>query len=333
MSRVTKAIVFPEPKRVEVREVLLPELGPRDVLVRTLYSGISIGTETWTLLNRYKGTIDAFPFIPGYQRSGVVEAAGAAVTRVRPGDRVFVRACRLAKENDIHPASWNGHVGASVCDESQVFPLPAGCDEKEAAFGIQIAVGCLGVRMSRVSQGDIVVVVGQGLIGQMSAQAAKRRGAFVIAADLLSKRVELSARYSADLAIDASKEDLVRAVHRETAGAMADVVVEATGRASMFDACVDLVRREGTICMQGYYPDLIQIEGHHTHLKRVHVNFPCAWDDDDVRSILRGLAKGTSAVRPLITHEYPVDEAPAAYAHILDHPGDVLGVLIDWTGK
>lgn len=326
----TEAIVFTEPHKVDVRTVRLPELGPRDVRVRTSYSGISIGTESWILQNRYKGTIDKFPHIPGYQRTGVVEAVGPEVASVKAGDRVFSRVARLGPGN-VHPSSWNGHIGHAVCNESEVIPLPAGTSEQEASFGVQIAVGCLGVRMSRVRSGDFVVVIGQGLIGQMSAQAARRQGATVLTTDVLQKRVDLSAKYSADLVVNGAEEDLRRAVVRESAGRLADVVIEATGKAAMFRTCLSLIRREGTISMQGYYPDTIEIEFHETHHTRASVNFPCAWDDDDLRRVLRHLVDGKRVVQPLITHTFPIQEAAEAYAYILAHPDEVLAAHFTWT--
>ena len=64
MAISCRAVVFAAPRQVELREVELPDSEPGDVVVRTLYSGISAGTELWSLTGKYWST--KFPTIPGY---------------------------------------------------------------------------------------------------------------------------------------------------------------------------------------------------------------------------------------------------------------------------
>lgn len=314
-----------------VRKFLLPDLGPTDILVRTTYSGVSIGTEKWVLLNRYKGTIDKFPHIPGYQRVGIVEETGSQVSDMREGDRVFLssRSCKFVEGQHLHPDSWNGHVGLSVTDERLAFPLPKETKDTEACLAVMPAVGCLGVKMSKVDERDLVVVMGQGMIGQMSAQAARRTGAFVIGTDLIQRRVELSERYSTDVSVNAGQKEPSQAL-REHGRAEADVVIDTTGISSMFDTCLDLVRREGRICMQGYYPDPIHIDFHKTHMKRPTVTFPCAWDGEDLLAMLRAMETGYCIIEPLITHILSARNAPEAWKLILERPEETLGVVFKW---
>ncbi len=327
----TKAVVFERPFEVTVRKFLLPNLGPTDILVRTIYSGVSIGTERWVLLNRYKGTIDKFPHIPGYQRVGIVEEIGSKVTYLKVGDKVFLssRSCKFIEGQRLHPDSWNGHVGLSVTDETHAVLLPKGTKDIEACLAIMAAVGCLGVKMSKVDEGELVVVIGQGMIGQMSAQAARRKGATVIASDTIQKRVDLSQRYSADIAVNAKEKNLLE-VLKEKGRNEADIVIDTTGISSMFDTCLDLVRRKGRICMQGYYPDLIQIEFHKTHAKRPTVTFPCAWDYEDLLAMLRAMETGYCIIEPLVTHVFSADKAPEAWKLILERPEETLGVVLKW---
>jgi len=331
MTYETKAVVFERPYEVTVRRFLLSDLGPTDVLVRTTYSGVSIGTERWVLLNRYKGTIDKFPHIPGYQRVGIVEEVGSEVAHLKVGDRVFLSSgsCKFIEGQRLHPQSWNGHVGLSVTDERRAVPLPERTKDIETCLAIMAAVGCLGVKMSKVTEGELVIVIGQGMIGQMSAQAARRKGATVITSDIVQKRVDLSQRYSADMAINA-KEKSLSEVLKEQSKNEADVVIDTTGIASMFDTCLNLVRHEGRICMQGYYPDPIQIEFHRTHAKRPTVTFPCAWDHEDLLAMLRAMETGYCIIEPLITHIFSADKAPEAWKLILERPEETLGVALRW---
>ncbi len=328
---MTKAVVFDMPLKVSVREVPLGDPTPDDLVIRTTYSGISIGTETWALKNRYKGLLNAFPQIPGYQRCGIVDWVGENVKDLKVGDRVFVRGrSRLAPEANIHPASWCGHMGLSVTPRTCVYPLPDGTDDVPASLAVLAAVGCLGVKMAKVQKGETVVVFGQGLIGQMSAQAAKRCGATVFAFDLVPLRAKMSRLYSADFAFKVSEMSPKDALAQQGLE-FADVVVDTTGKAEMFDTCLELIRQHGRIVLQGYYPDPIVIDFHETHIKRAAVFFPCGWDGEDLVAMLHGMVDGTCQMAPLITHVFAADDAPQAYEVALNRPEECLGIVLKWT--
>jgi 2-desacetyl-2-hydroxyethyl bacteriochlorophyllide A dehydrogenase len=331
----TEAIVFPAPRQVEVRRVLLPDIGPHDVGVRTVYSGVSLGTEGHCLRGSYnlggQGKMaervqEVYPFCTGYQKSGVVDRVGTEVSRVKPGDRVLLSFTRLA-DPELGKHSRPGHSGYSVADEKDVSPLADSVDLEEAALFIMAGVGMHGNRLANVGSGDLVAMFGQGMIGQMAAQVARLRGARVLACDLLDKRVEYSQRYSADVAVNSAREDFGALVRRE-APQGADVVTDTTGKASMFPTLLGLVRREGKIVLQGYYPEPIIIDFHSAHAKRIAVFFPESTEpQDDVAAML---ATRQLAIKPLITHRLSYRQAPEAYREVLEHPDDIIGMVFTW---
>ena len=100
----------------------------------------------------------------------------------------------------------------------------------------------------------------------------------MIAADLIPLRVEMAEKHSADRVVDAYREPGGRRPRGGPDGA--DVVIDTTGTIGIFDRCLGLIRREGRITMQGYYPDPISIDFHPTHMQRPTVIFPCGWDDE-----------------------------------------------------
>ncbi len=335
MTRSSSAIVFTEPNRVEIRTVQLPDPGPDDVGIRTVFSGVSQGTERWVLTGRYNrmGEDPArfFPAVPGYQAAGVVEEVGENVSDLRAGDHVILQGTRLADPSIRWPERpLAPHVGYIVAAASSVTRVDPEVDLAGAALFRMAGVSRHGVRLAGVASGDIVVVIGQGMIGQMSAQAARERGARVITADLISLRVDASVRYSADRAVDVSAEDLAGVV-REEAPKGADVVIDTTGNSGMFETCRELIRPEGRICLQGYYPDPIEIDFHPTHLKRPTVTFPCGWDEEDDPRIAADLAAERLTIAPLITHRVPYEDAPSAYRLVVEHPEEILGMVFRWS--
>jgi 2-desacetyl-2-hydroxyethyl bacteriochlorophyllide A dehydrogenase len=331
----TTAVVFAEPGRVEIREMTVAGPGPGEVGVRTAFSGVSQGTERWALTGRYdqfaRDRAACYPCSPGYQASGVVDAVGPGVRDLREGDRVFLPGTRFVDPSHKYPGPcMASHSGYLVAARSEVTPLAPEADMAAAALYHMAGVSRHGVRLTKIHPGELVAVIGLGMIGQMSAQAARRAGARVIAADLIPQRVEAAAKHSADRAVDVNAEPLEDAIRAEKPDG-ADVVIDTTGDHRIFNRCLGLIRREGRITMQGYYPDPISIDFHRTHVQRPTVTFPCGWDDEYNGELADDLATGAVVIAPLITHRIPFEDAASAYRLVLDHPEQSLGMVLRWS--
>jgi bacteriochlorophyllide a dehydrogenase len=332
----TPAVVFPEPKRVEVREMDVRPVGPGQIGIRTAFSGVSQGTERWALTGRYghfdRDYSEYYPCSPGYQAAGVVDEVGEAVGDVVAGDHVIAMSTRFTDPDHKYPGPCQAsHSGYLVVDRADVNKLPPSVDLAAASLYHMAGVSRHGVRLSGIQSGELVAVIGLGMIGQMSAQAARRAGATVIATDLIPARVEAAAKYSADRAVDANFDSLEDVVREESSDG-ADVVIDTTGDHRMFDRCLGLIRREGRIAMQGYYPDPIVIDFHPTHMQRPNVIFPCGWDDEFNDELVADLASGRLAIDPLITHRISFRDASEVYDLVVDHPERSLGMVLDWSG-
>jgi 2-desacetyl-2-hydroxyethyl bacteriochlorophyllide A dehydrogenase len=323
-------VVFPAPNRVEIRAMTLPDLGPRDVQVRTLRSGVSQGTERWLLTNCYRWNdgVPLYPHFPGYQAAGIVEGVGDEVDDLRPGDHVFAQGTRF--EDPQAGYGLGSHSARLVQSRDDVTPLDPAVDPAAAALLRMAGVSHHGVRLTGVRPGDLVAVIGLGMIGQMSAQAARRAGGRVIASDLIPSRVEAAAMHSADRAVCGGAEVLVSAV-REEARDGADVVIDTTGISAMIETCAGLVRREGRVCLQGYYPDPIEVDFHPMHLKRATLTFPCWVDREHDAELARELVAGRIAIAPLITHRIPFTDAATAFDLVVKHPERSLGMVLSWS--
>jgi L-iditol 2-dehydrogenase len=191
------AIVFSAPGRVELRPIRVPELQPEEILVRTEMTGISAGTDRSFLQGRYRGAMERFPLVYGYQRVGTVEAVGAAVSQeqVAVGDRVFagLAPCRLDSSDGLGETG-GAYTSLAVAHYSDVHVIPSSVrlGLEELALGGMAAIGLHAVEISRVTAGELVVVVGQGMIGQFDAQLSHLRGARVVVSDLIDRRLELA---------------------------------------------------------------------------------------------------------------------------------------------
>jgi len=331
--RKAQAIVMAGIKTVAVETIDVPQLGPDDVLIRTEYSGVSQGTELWALLGKRPEL--QFPTVPGYQSIGIVEELGANVTGIEAGQRVHFNNARMPQQ---FPPTWMGaHTSHAVVRATAlsmehahtIVPVPDSVDPVAAAVSSLAAVSLRGLNMLRIEVGDLVVVNGQGMIGQGSAQLARLRGATVVASDVNPARLRISQACSADIVVDVRERTLAEVV-RELRPRGADVVIDTTGRSDQFALCVDLLRWEGQLLLQGWYPEPISFDFHRTHQKKPIVAITCGYDDHEVATAFELMRYNKLRYRELVTHVIPVREAPAMYQLMLANDSSVLGVVFDW---
>lgn len=318
------AVVFDGPGHVELRNVTLPEPGPEDVLIDSIYTGISVGAEGWIL--RGEKTVESrFPCVPGYQQTGIVTRVGDRVRSIEIGDRVNAPGSRLPEEISC---GWGGHVSRSVVDYRHVVKIPGGVSLREASLAKLFAVGYHGVQQTEVSQGDLVVVLGLGLIGQGYAQVARTQQATVIGGDLLHNRLDIARAYSCDVAVlSAELDNVIRTIKEDGA----DVVVDTTGKTELLDWCVRAARQGAKIVWQAWYPGRVSFDFQPAHTKRVKMIFPCSWDGED--RVLEMLARRELSIEPLITHMFEGFDAAKAYRLVLDAPEDFLGIALKWRDE
>ena len=356
------AVVFAAPGQVELREIRVPDPLPDEVVIQTELTGISVGTDRWMIEGRYRGVEDRFPFVYGYQRLGTLTAVGAAVppeAGLAVGARVFVglSGSRLDPRDGLSEVG-GAYTSVAVAHFSDVMPLgdSDGLDLEEVALGGVAAVALQGVDAVDGQRGDLVVVIGQGIVGQVAAQLSRARGARVIASDLLASRREAAERWSADRVIDPSRESLVEVVQAErvmlgsphgygpqganasryergrwaSVDGGADVVIDTAGSAHLIGEWAALLRRGGRLCLQAYYPDPLVLDFHALHLKRLAAAFPGGFDLDGFGRVVGSLRAGQLRLSPLISHRLPAEQAPEAFALLREHPDDVLGMVLDW---
>jgi 2-desacetyl-2-hydroxyethyl bacteriochlorophyllide A dehydrogenase len=306
-------------KRAELREMPRPRIDSRGVLVRTHYSGVSVGTEMWIAAGRRKDYGEV-PFVNGYQVTGTVVEVGSEVSRCAVGDLVaaFVAGAhsQLAKGREEHVHR--------LADPSLA------C---RASLFVQPSVGANALSQAGVNTGDSVLVIGQGLVGQMTAQLARLRGAHVLATDVSPERLEISRRHCADVVIDASRERVPDAV-RKLFPSGVDVVIESTGFQDLLDDALACCAWNGRFVFEGFYPGTIQYDFARAHAKQLRAFYPVFIGSRESREgVLRLMQSGHLAVDPLVSHLVPWDRSEALYNRLFGAERDSFnGIVFDWTG-
>ena len=269
------------PRKLVPRDFALPEIDDESGLVRVEACGLC-GTDH----EQYTGDLHGgFAFVPGHETVGILEAVGDAAARrwgVAAGDRVAVevfQSCRNCARcsggeyrrcvrhgigdmygfipADRAPGLWGGYAEYQyLAPDSMVLSVPPDLDPVLATVFNPLGAGIRwGVTVPGTSAGDIVAVLGPGIRGLCAAAAAKEAGAaFVMVTGVGprdTQRLELARRFGADLAVDVTRQDPV-ATLRETAGSLADVVVDVTAKApAAFAQAVALARPAGTVVVAG----------------------------------------------------------------------------------
>jgi L-iditol 2-dehydrogenase len=302
----------------------------REVLIRTASSLISPGTET-AFLMALPNTTGEFPQHPGYSNAGVVIAAGSKVSRFKEGDRVVSR---------------KDHASHVVASEDELMMIPEGLSFDEATFFTLGSIALQGIRKAYIELGESVVVLGQGLVGQMALQLAKLSGGMpVVGADLYDYRLDLSSENGADHVLNPLKVDLVEEIEKLTQGKGADVVIEATGNAELINRALKLVGEYGRLIILGsprgtsevnFYPEIhrkgIHIIGAHNRTRPKHESYHGWWTQrDDSSLVLMLISSGRLNVRDLITAKMGFREAPEAYVKLINEKDSVLGIILDWN--
>jgi 2-desacetyl-2-hydroxyethyl bacteriochlorophyllide A dehydrogenase len=323
-----RAIVFVEKGKVEVWDHLeAPELKPDEVRLKTLFTGITIGTERHCLLGGpYSG---GFPLIPGYQTVSEVTDVGSEAEGFEKGDVVFSDDGNAPVNYD--GSCWGGHMEIRTRPAAgNIVKLPDGVDPQEACFFGIMGIGLKAAKRGAVKLHDRVLVVGLGLIGQACAQAANAMGAYVEGIDLMPERRDLAAKLACSKVWDAGADGIWSSVR---ANGGFDVVFETTGVEDMPDKALQsltpstgrMVAIGGKFVMK--YDNLSSGQGFEaTIIHTSHFGF------EELRDLVRLIPSGKANTRDLITHRLPVEKAPEMYRRLVDDPAGILGVVFDWRG-
>jgi 2-desacetyl-2-hydroxyethyl bacteriochlorophyllide A dehydrogenase len=328
------ALICDAEQRFSLQPLTLPEPGAGEVVVRTLYSGVSIGTEF--ALIRKKISWGPYPLCTGYQSVGVVEASDCADFSV--GTLVY---CRDGKPGHLADGTPVSNVCGTHCSHLVIDPrtthglaiLPDGVAPDVASLFVMPAVGLAGVDMANPRMGSRVLVYGAGLIGLGVVAAASHRGCRVIAVDIDDSHLAVAAKLGADITLNSRAVDLPAALE-EIAPGGADTVFECTGIPACVNEAIPLARNFGSFVMQGNYGvKPIDFDFISAHARTLTMFFPM--DDGQApcrRAVLKNMAAGVLPWEHAITHRVAAADAPAFYARInAGQAADVLGAVIHWS--
>ena len=330
------ALICDEEQNFTLSEVILPDPGPCNLVIRTLYSGVSIGTEL--ALIRNKLSWGPYPICTGYMAAGVVEHAGEKAGNFKVGEKVYYRDNRDIKlpSGRAVSAAAGTHCSRAVIEPNNTHGLdhlPDDVPADLASFFVMPAVGLYGVDMANPRLGDVVVVHGAGLIGLGVVAWCRMRGCVVVATDLDPRRLDVARKLGADFLIDVGRQDVAAEIEKIAPGG-ADVVFESTGVPECIDQAIAFCKEYGKFVWQGNYgSEPISMHFLAPHGRRLQMFFPC---DDGFeparRATLKNIAGGALPWNETVTHRIDPEGAPGMFDRInKGQAADALGVTIHWS--
>ena len=322
-----KRMAKPEGRgNVMLEDAPIPEPGYGEVRVKAVRSLISRGSE---IGRRYVLEEAIDPQIMGYSMAGVVDALGEGVEHLSVGDRVGAVAPHAQYV-----------VGAAIPERQvklpEIFPLTPGVGWDQAPYWMLTASAVRWTDISPFERDNVIVVLGQGLVGSLILQVMRSIDAGrLVAIDAAPLRCELAAALGADHVINAAEEDPVSAVRRLSNGIGAELVVYAVGGPAgprAFEQGMDMLAEGGTLHLIGKYEhQYLPLSSGTIQGRRILGGyFGGQWHAGSARRALALIESGAIDTNRMTTHRFPYTRAPEAFHLLHDHTDRTLGVLLDW---
>jgi 2-desacetyl-2-hydroxyethyl bacteriochlorophyllide A dehydrogenase len=337
--------------KVVLIEEIVGEPKGNELLLKSIYSTMSPGTEYSLMANH----ILPLPQRLGYSFVAEVIAVGDLVTEYKVGDKV---------------AGTGQHAQYMTLDERTVVKVPANTNLEQAAFFNLAHTALYAIRQSRLQLGESCMVIGQGIVGLLTAQLAKVAGAVpVIVTDIDDDRLKKSKEIGIDYASNTGENtDQLQALMSDLGvESGVSVVFEATGAREPINMAFDLVAERGRVVMMSQasdegsfafsWPLMLKgasligayINSKPFSLRRSDIEITDQWPPsisqgqpryqnadmwtsyDDIRVIFNLMDNNMLDLEPIITHRFNYKDTPEAYELVWNKDSQLIGGVIDWT--
>ena len=335
-----KAIQIAGLRQMQTVDIPEQELGPDQVLLRLEYVGFC-GSDLSTWLG--KNPMVRMPVIPGHEVGAVIEQVGADVPEgLKPGMVVTCNPytncgkCASCRNSRVNACEHNETLGVQrngAMRERIVLPwekvIPAGLlTPRTCALIEPMSVGFHAVSRAQVTDIDVVLVIGCGMVGMGAVVRSVQRGATVVAADIDDDKLALAREMGASYTINTRTDDVHKRLREMTSGFGPDVVIEAVGSSETYQMAVDEVAFTGRVICIGYAKTEVSFQTKYFVQKELDIRGSRNAQPSDFRAVIHYLEKGSCPVDRLISREVTPEEAPEAMRQWAESPGKVFRILV-----
>jgi L-iditol 2-dehydrogenase len=323
--------------QLELVDMPVPEIAPEEVLVRVRACGIC-GSDVHGLDGSTGRRLP--PLVMGHEAAGEVVATGAAVTDLEVGERVTfdstvycgrcfhcargeVNLCDRREVLGVSPGPYRRHGAFAeyvAVPRRIMYRLPDSLSYEQAALIEAVSVAVHAVSLTPIRLGDTAVVVGSGMIGLLTMQAAKLAGCTrVIAIDTDDTRLKL--------ARDMGATETVNPKQSEPPQAIADVAIECVGATDPIRTAIASVRKGGAVTLVGNVAPDINLPLQSVVTRQIRLQGSCA-SNGEYPACIDLMARGAIKVDPLISAVAPLQEGPAWFDRLYRHEPGLMKVIL-----
>lgn len=326
---------------VRLEEMPVPAIGPGEILVKTMASGIC-GSD---VLEWYR--LQKAPLVLGHEIAGVVEELGDGVTVYAKGDRVFVShhvpcntchyclndhhtACETLHTTNYDPGGFAEFIRVPKINVDRgVFVLPGEVSFDEGVFVEPLACVVRGQRLAGLQSGQTVLILGGGISGLLHLLLAKATGAGrIIVTDINEYRLAMARQLGADVTL-AAGGDIPGSLRAANRGRLADLVIVCTGAPAAFMQAMQAVDRGGTILCFATTDPGVTLPVPINDFWRNEIKLMPSYGNSpkDAVIAIELIRSGRVKVGEMITHRLPLREAGKGFA-LVAAGGESMKVII-----
>lgn len=335
-----KAIQITEPSVMKVIDIAEPQMGDGDVLLKMKYVGFC-GSD----LNTFRGSnpMVKMPVVPGHEVGAEIVKVGKNVPEgLTPGMVVTVNPytncgkCASCRNDRVNACEHNETLGVqrwgAMCE---YLALPWGkvisagqLSPRTCALIEPMSVGFHAVNRAQVTDIDVVMVIGCGMVGMGAVVRAAQRGATVIAADIDDEKLGLARQMGASYTVNTKTEDVHARLLEITSSFGPDVVIEAVGSIPTYQMAVNEVAFTGRVICIGYAKTEVSFQTKYFVQKELDIRGSRNAQPSDFRAVIRYLERGICPVDRLISNEVTPEGAQDAMEQWAADPGKVFRILV-----
>ena len=338
-----KAIQITHQQELNIVELEKPQAPSQgEVLLKLCYVGFC-GSDINTFMGR--NTMALNPVIPGHEVGAVIEVVGAGVPEnLKPGMVVTCNPytncgkCASCRNNRVNACEHNETLGVQrngAMQEFIVLPwqkvIPAGTlDTKTSALVEPMSVGFHAVSRAQVTDIDVVMVIGCGMVGMGAIVRAALRGATVIAADIDDEKLALAKTMGATYTVNTKTEDAHQRLQEITNGFGPDVVIEAVGSVPTYQMAINEVAFTGRVACIGYAKSEVSLQTKYFVQKELDIRGSRNAQPSDFRAVIHYLENNDCPIDTLITKVIRPEQALDTMRWWSENPGKVFRILVEF---
>lgn len=327
-----KEIKLTDVREFTVQDVPIPEYGPNEVLIKVEAVGIC-GSDIHSYTGHHPFVNP--PIVLGHEYSGIIAAVGENVEGLETGQRVTSEIavtcgkcfnCKRGRYQLCEHGKYLGNVGIDgamaeylVIDAERVHAVPDNMTPEQVSMVEPLAVAFHAVRLSNFKVGDTVMVIGAGVIGNLTAQVFKLAGArTLIVTDVIDARLDLIKRQGADVVLNPGKTDPAEYVREHMAPDKLDVIFDCVGNEATLDQAINTARKGTEVILVGVPPLKVPVNMAFVQDRELAVVGSLQYVAEDYVRAIHAISHGRVDVDSLITDVFSIDDYEKAFECALD---------------